>query len=192
MRALVAKSELQRRKLDINAVVRDVLDLVRSEAQHNHVTVRTHLDAGVPEILADPVQLQQVLLNLIMNGIEAMAAITDRPKLLVIGTEADAGGVAVVVEDSGVGLEMTTADRVFDPFFTTKTKGLGMGLSICRSIVEAHGGQLRALPRSPHGAVFRFTLPLSANATDVGAGVTSDDFHLLTQVDRGPGIAPTA
>jgi signal transduction histidine kinase len=124
-----------------------------------------------------------------MNAIEAMAQVADRPKALVIRTRrADNGEVAVTVEDSGPGLDPATAQRVFDPFFTTKANGLGMGLSICRSIVEAHGGELTASPRSPHGTVFRFTIPTMANV----ASTSSSTAIQHRQVERGrEGLAAT-
>jgi signal transduction histidine kinase len=101
-----------------------------------------------------------VLLNLIMNGVEAMSVVTERPKMLTITSEAvESDGVLVAVEDNGTGLDPVTADRIFEPFFTTKPEGIGMGLSICRSIIEAHGGRFWASPRVPCGTVFRFTVP---------------------------------
>jgi C4-dicarboxylate-specific signal transduction histidine kinase len=115
-------------------------------------------------VLADRVQLQQVLLNLIMNGIEAMAAVTDRPRLLGVQSRVDeSGGVLVALSDSGTGFGLEL-DRVFNPFFTTKANGMGMGLSISRSLVESHGGRLWAAPNSPHGAVVSFTLPAAGGS----------------------------
>ena len=115
-------------------------------------------------MLADRVQLQQVLLNLIMNGIEAMTAVSDRPRLLWVQSRIDeSGDVLVAVRDSGSGLGLD-ADRVFTPFFTTKASGIGMGLPISRSLIEAHGGRLWAAPNSPHGAVFSFSLPVAAGS----------------------------
>jgi len=122
------------------------------------------LTMTLPLVLADRVQLQQVLLNLIMNAIEAMAAITDRPRELWIQSQLDDGGdVLVGVRDSGTGFGLE-ADHVFTPFFTTKAHGMGMGLSISRSLVESHGGRLWGTPNSPHGAVFSFTLPVTARS----------------------------
>jgi C4-dicarboxylate-specific signal transduction histidine kinase len=165
LRALLEKSELQRAPLDVNGAIHEVLGLVRGELRRNDVSIQTVLGAGLPPALGDRVQLQQVVLNLVMNGIEAMSGVADRPRTLAIRTErAGAEGVAVVVEDAGPGLDPATAERIFDPFFTTKPNGLGMGLSICRSIVEAHGGELSASPRSPHGTTFRFTVPTVAEA----------------------------
>jgi signal transduction histidine kinase len=108
------------------------------------------------------------MLNLIMNGIEAMSAVTDRPRVLTISSESNGqAGVLVAVEDTGMGLDPTTADRIFDPFFTTKPDGMGIGLSICRSIIEAHAGRLWASPRAPHGTSFRFTVPAAAEIPTV-------------------------
>jgi signal transduction histidine kinase len=124
------------------------------------VELRTDLLARDRPVFGDRIQLQQVMLNLIMNGIEAMSTVTDRPKALSISSKlAEADGVLVTVEDTGTGLPPTIADRIFDPFFTTKPGGMGMGLSICRSIIEAHGGRFWAVPREPYGTVFHFTVP---------------------------------
>jgi C4-dicarboxylate-specific signal transduction histidine kinase len=127
------------------------------------VAVHAELAADVPTVLADRVQLQQVLLNLIMNAIDAMIAIRDRPRKLLITSAEDAEGVMVQVQDSGQGLDPEHVHRIFDSFFTTKAEGTGMGLSISRSIIEAHGGHLRAIPGSPHGAVFEMGLPKAGN-----------------------------
>jgi PAS domain S-box-containing protein len=160
LRALLGKSDTRREPLDMNAAIYEVLELARGELRRSGVSVHTDLALNLPPTLGDRVQLQQVLLNLIVNAIEAMAPAANRPKVIVIRTaRAEPAEVAVAVEDTGAGLEPATADRIFHPFFTTKPSGLGMGLSICRSIVEAHGGQLSASPGSPHGSTFRFTIP---------------------------------
>ncbi|SEE73765.1 PAS domain S-box-containing protein [Rhizobiales bacterium GAS191] len=160
LRALAKKSGPELAKLDINDAIQEVLALTRSELQRHGVVLHTALSAADRPVFGDRVQLQQVLLNLIMNGVEAMSAITDCPKVLAITLEAvEPGGVLVAVEDTGPGLDPATADRIFDPFFTTKSDGMGMGLSICRSIIDAHGGQLSVSPRVPCGTVFRFTVP---------------------------------
>jgi PAS domain S-box-containing protein len=166
LRALVAKSGLQREPLELNDAAHEVLELVRGELRRKDVAVQTELDPMLPSVLGDRVQLQQVLLNLIVNAMEAMAPIADRAKVVVVRTErAGPGEVAVAVEDTGPGLDPAAAGRIFDPFFTTKAHGLGMGLSICRSIVEAHGGELSASPRAAGGTRFRFTVPMSAPAS---------------------------
>ena len=167
LRTLVEKSALSRSTLDLNSAVEQVLELANAEVRRHGVSVHTELAVDLPLAFGDRVQVQQVLLNLIMNGIEAMSAVTDRPKALLIRTAAaDGSGIAVEVKDTGSGLDPAVADRIFDPFFTTKPNGLGMGLSICRSIIEAHGGTFRASPRLPHGTVFRFTVPALADAKE--------------------------
>jgi PAS domain S-box-containing protein len=160
LRALAKKSGPELAQLDINDAVREVLALTRSELQRHGVSLHTNLSADDRPVFGDRVQLQQVLLNLIMNGIEAMGAVTERPKTLAITSESvEPSGVLVAVEDTGTGLDPSTADRIFDPFFTTKSDGLGMGLSICRSIIDAHGGRLWVSPGALGGTVFRFTVP---------------------------------
>jgi PAS domain S-box-containing protein len=160
LRALVSKSGPQLTKVDINDAIADVLALTRVELQEQGVALRTDLAPDIGFVFGDPVQLQQVLLNLIMNGIEAMAVATPDPKALTITSQAaEMGGIRVAVQDTGAGLDPATSDRLFEPFFTTKLVGMGMGLSICKSIVEAHGGHLWARPNAPHGAVFQFVLP---------------------------------
>ena len=162
LRALTKKSGPQLTKLDIRDAIEEVLALTRGELQQHGVVLHTDLSAGDRPVLGDKVQLQQVLLNLIMNGIQAMGAVTDRRKELTVSVAlAEPGRVQVAVEDTGPGLDPAIAQRIFEPFFTTKSDGLGMGLSICRSIIEAHGGQLWASPRAPHGTAFHFTIPIA-------------------------------
>jgi PAS domain S-box-containing protein len=162
LRSLLGQSRARRESLDINAAISEVLELVRSELRRNDVSIRTVLDPELPTAFGDRVQFQQVVLNLILNGIEAMVAVADRPRILLIRTERSESDVAtVIVEDTGPGVDPATIERVFDPFFTTKPKGLGLGLSICRSIVEAHGGRLSASPRAPGGTAFCFTVPIA-------------------------------
>ena len=159
IRAFIKKEPAEKSELDINEVIQEVLVLAGRELYENQVLPDHQLKTDLPSVLADRVQLQQVLLNLIMNGIEAMAAVTDRPRLLGVQSRIDeSGDVLVAVSDSGTGFGLEL-DRVFNPFFTTKANGMGMGLSISRSLVESHGGRLWAAPNSPHGAVFSFTLP---------------------------------
>jgi PAS domain S-box-containing protein len=160
LRALAKKIGPELAKLDINDAIDEVLALTRSELQRHGVVLHTDLLAGDRSAFADRVQLQQVLMNLILNGIEAMKAVAGRQRILTISSEAaEPDGVLVAVADTGPGLDPDTADRIFEPFFTTKPQGLGMGLSICRSIVTAHGGRLWASPNAPYGTVFRFTVP---------------------------------
>ena len=159
LRALAKKSGPQLTQLELNGAIQEVLALIGGELQRRGVSLRTALAAANRPIIGDRVQLQQVVLNLILNGVEAMNSVTDRPKVLAISSEmVEPGAVQVAVEDSGTGLDPSTAERIFDPFFTTKSEGMGMGLSICRSIIDAHGGRLWATPRLPCGTVFRFTL----------------------------------
>ena len=128
--------------------------------------MRTQFADGVPLIECDRVQLQQVILNLIVNAIEAMSGLNDAPReLLVITEKAQPGGVLVAVRDSGPGLAPETLERLFDPFYTTKANGMGMGLSICHSIIEAHGGRLWASANLPRGAVFQLTLPANSESS---------------------------
>jgi PAS domain S-box-containing protein len=145
--------------LDLNRKILEVLALTKQELRSQDIVLETTLDSTLPHVAGDRVQLQQVLLNLIVNAIEAMSAVNNRPRELTIVTARDMDGVVVEVRDSGVGLDPDRAERVFEAFYTTKTEGIGIGLSISRSIVEAHGGRLWAAPNQPHGAVFRFSLP---------------------------------
>jgi PAS domain S-box-containing protein len=166
LRALAKKSEPQLTKLDVDDVIRKVLVVARGELLRHDVVLRTQLAAEDRPVIGDRVQLQQVLLNLIMNGVDAMKEVTERARELTVSSMlAEPGSVLVAVEDTGTGLDPAVAERVFQPFFTTKPDGLGMGLSICRSIIEAHGGRLWVSPHAPHGADVRFTVPLWQNAT---------------------------
>jgi PAS domain S-box-containing protein len=165
IRGFIKKAPAEKSELDVNEVIPEVLALVGPELQKNQVSVACDLKEALPLVLADRVQLQQVLLNLVVNGIEAMTAVTERPRKLVVQSQIDESGeLMVTVRDSGTGLS-SEADRVFTPFFTTKTHGMGMGLSISRSLVEGHGGRLWATPNSPHGAVFSFTLPADGSSS---------------------------
>jgi signal transduction histidine kinase len=160
LRALAKKSGPQHAMLDIDGAIQEILVLTRSVLTQHNVVVHTHLSTGDRTVFGDRVQMQQVVLNLIMNGSEAMSAIMDRAKVLTISSERiEPGGVLVAVKDTGAGIDPAIADRIFESLFTTKPNGMGMGLSICRSIIEAHGGRLWASPNAPHGAIFQFTLP---------------------------------
>jgi len=164
VRALAQKTDIEKVPLDVNEVVREVFALVRGELISQQVSVRTEFAPALPVILGDRVQLQQVIINLVMNGIEAMQSVTDRPRELVIRSSQDeTEQVLVSVTDCGVGISSENADRLFSAFFTTKASGMGMGLSICRSIMEALGGRLWATANIPHGATFHLTLPLNAD-----------------------------
>jgi PAS domain S-box-containing protein len=161
VRALANKTEIERVPLDINDLVREVIALVQRELISHQVSLRMELTLALPMIAGDRVQLQQVIINLVMNGIEAMQSVTDRPRELVIRSGLDeTQQVLVSVTDCGVGISAENADRLFNAFFTTKSSGMGMGLSICRSIIEAHGGRLWTTANVPHGATFQFVLPL--------------------------------
>jgi PAS domain S-box-containing protein len=160
IRQLATKSDPQRVRVDVNDVVRDVLALVRSEVRDHDVALRLDLGPGVPPVIGDRVQLQQVLINLVMNGIEAMETVADRPRELVIRSRPhDADQVLVAVQDAGVGIDPENVSQLFTAFFTTKAGGMGMGLSISRSIIQAHGGRLWATTNPTHGATFQFALP---------------------------------
>jgi PAS domain S-box-containing protein len=160
VRGLLKKTDAQKKSLAINDVVSEVLALVQLELLTHQVSVRTELASDLPVVLADRVQLQQLIINLVINGIDAMQAVTERPRELTIRTHRnDANQVQVTVKDCGVGISPADADRLFTAFFTTKSSGMGMGLSICRSIIEAHGGRVWTEPNLPHGAIFHFTVP---------------------------------
>jgi C4-dicarboxylate-specific signal transduction histidine kinase len=161
IRAFATKTDPHEVPLDLNDVIREVARLVHREVLGHRVSLRTDLAAVLPQVLGDRVQLQQVLINLVINGIEAMTSVTDRPRELWIRSHQPAADqVCVAVQDSGIGIDPADLDRLFHAFFTTKTGGMGMGLSISRSIIEAHGGRLWATAHVPHGAVFQFTLPM--------------------------------
>jgi signal transduction histidine kinase len=161
VRGLLKKSDAQKAPLDINDIVNDGVALVQRELLSHQVSLRMELAPVGPVVLADRVQLQQVIINLVINGIEAMQSVMDRPRELSIRTRRDEGRhVLVTLKDSGVGISAADADQLFNAFFTTKSSGMGMGLSICRSIIETHGGRVWAEPNSPHGAIFHFTVPL--------------------------------
>jgi PAS domain S-box-containing protein len=160
IRALIKKTSPRPESTEINEAILDVIALTRSEVLKNGVTVRTQLAEGLPLIRADRVQLQQVMLNLIMNAIEAMRGVSEGARELLISTGGDASdGVLVAVRDTGPGLDPGSVDRLFDAFYTTKADGMGMGLAICRSIIGAHGGRLWLSANEPRGAVFQFALP---------------------------------
>ncbi len=164
VRALANKTEIEKEPLDVNDVVRETIPLVQRELISHQVLLRIELAPALPMILGDRVQLQQVMINLVMNGIEAMQSVTDRPRQLVIRSgQHETQQVLVSVTDCGVGIAAENVDRLFNAFFTTKASGMGMGLSICRSIIEAHGGRLWATANVPHGAAFQFTLPVNAD-----------------------------
>ena len=163
VRQLAKKSTPVRAAVDVNRAISEVLALTRQELQRSRVTARAELDPNLPPVMADRVQVQQVVLNLVMNGIDAMRGVKDRARVLRVKSAATpAAAVAVTVEDTGIGFGDNDPENVFETFYTTKEDGMGMGLSISRSIVQAHGGRLWASAGAPIGAVFGFTLPASA------------------------------
>jgi PAS domain S-box-containing protein len=160
IRALIQKAPPRKDRFDINEAIHEVIELTHGEAVKNGVSVQTELADGLPLIHGDRVQLQQVILNLIINAVDAMSGIGEGARDLLISTgKAEPGGVLVVVKDSGPGLAPATLEHLFEAFYTTKPSGLGLGLSICRSIIDAHGGQLWASANAPRGAIFHFTVP---------------------------------
>jgi C4-dicarboxylate-specific signal transduction histidine kinase len=166
IRALIKKVPSRQACLDINDAIREVIALTRGEAVKTGVSVQTDLADGLPLIYGDRVQLQQVILNLIINAIEVMSGVAETSRALLISTgQAESGGVLVAVRDSGPGLDPSSLEHLFNAFYTTKSGGMGMGLAICRSIIEAHDGQLCASANEPRGAVFQFTLPLQRDET---------------------------
>jgi C4-dicarboxylate-specific signal transduction histidine kinase len=160
IRALSQKTNPQKTALSLNEVINDVVLLVRREVQSDQVSLQLDLAADLPPVLGDRVQLQQVIINLLINAIQAMATVTDRPRTLLICSQPhEADQVLVGVQDSGIGIDPENQSRLFDTFFTTKPDGVGMGLSICRSIIEAHGGEVWVSPHTGPGTTFQFTLP---------------------------------
>jgi PAS domain S-box-containing protein len=163
IRAFFRKAVPSKTPLDINQIIEEVLALTVAELKRHDICVETELTGGLARVLGDRIELQQVVLNLIMNGVDAMASVKDRPRMLLIRSQAhDPGSLSVAVQDSGMGLSPGIIDQVFERFFTTKPHGMGMGLSISRSIVEAHGGKLWPVPNHGQGAIFQFTLPAAA------------------------------
>jgi C4-dicarboxylate-specific signal transduction histidine kinase len=161
MRALFKKASTSKERFDVNGAIEEVVVLTQSEVRRNKVALRMELAANLPPVMGDRVQLQQVVVNLILNAIEAMSTVEGRERDLVIRTQRGEGDeVRVAVQDSGIGLDPKNVERIFDAFHTTKPGGLGMGLPISRSIIEAHGGQLWAKAISPRGAAFEFTVPI--------------------------------
>jgi C4-dicarboxylate-specific signal transduction histidine kinase len=160
LRALSAKGDLQRLELNLNEVIEEVIPLIESDVLHNRVLLRLNLASELSLVLGDRVQLQQVINNLLVNGIQAVASVSDRPRELMIRSQQhDVNQVVVMVQDNGTGVDPVDMSRLFDTFFTTKFDGMGIGLSICRSIIEAHGGLIWASGNSGRGAAFYFALP---------------------------------
>jgi PAS domain S-box-containing protein len=165
IRGLIDKTPPEKIRVIVNDLIRETLAVMENELRARQIVVAAELAEPSPTVMGDQVQLQQVVLNLIVNAVEAMSLLTDRPRLLRVRARCEApAGVLVAVEDSGTGLDPAIAEHIFDPFFTTKAGGMGMGLSICRSIIDGHGGRLWASPAPSHGAVVQFTLPSEDSA----------------------------
>jgi C4-dicarboxylate-specific signal transduction histidine kinase len=160
IRSLITKATPQKSRVEINRIIEQTTALAEGQATKNNVAMKLDLAPDLPVVLGDSIQLQQVILNLVMNGIEAMTTVTDRPRTLTLLSESQGSEqIRVAVHDSGIGLSDEVKGRLFEPFFTTRTKGMGMGLSISRSIIEAHGGRLWAESNGSSGSTFQFTLP---------------------------------
>jgi signal transduction histidine kinase len=161
IRAMFRSDARNRSSLDINELIKEAINMLRSDLQKHRISVQSDTNRQVPQVTVDRIQLQQVLLNLIANAIDSMAG-EDEPRILSVKSEVLDGGIMVAVADSGKGIASQDVDRIFNPLFTTKSDGTGMGLSICRSIIEAHDGRLRVAGNTPRGAVFQFVLPVAA------------------------------
>ena len=164
IRSILKKGESKRQLADVNELIREMIALLRSETNRYSISVRTELDADLPRIMADPVQVQQVVMNLIMNGIDAMKDLNRLREIVIRSQRTENQQLMISISDTGVGLPPQQKDKIFDAFFTTKSQGIGMGLRISRSIVESHGGRLWAADNLPHGACLSFTLPIPAEA----------------------------
>jgi signal transduction histidine kinase len=164
IRALFKRAALEKVALDLNEMIDEVIRLLAGETTKRRIAVETDLEKGLPHVMGDRVQLQQLVFNLLLNGIEAMDSVSDRPGKLFVRSRRDRPGTIIVeIKDNGIGLE--NPSKIFEAFFTTKKNGMGMGLAISRSIVEAHNGRLRAESGKGSGATFFFTLPTEPNAS---------------------------
>jgi two-component system, NtrC family, sensor kinase len=171
VRSIFKKAPQQGALVDVNGVIQEVLSLVHAEIISSHVSIRSDLLQDLPRVRADRIQLQQVILNLITNAIEAMGSVEGRQRLLIVTSQRqEPNSVLVTVQDNGPGIDPDARDRIFDAFFSTKSSGMGMGLFICRSTIEAHGGHLRATPAEPGGTIFHLVLPIGEPAEDAEAG----------------------
>jgi signal transduction histidine kinase len=160
IRSTFKKDGQKKAPVDVNQLIQEVLGLMRHELQNQRVSLQSELEAQPIQVLGDRVQLQQVIINLITNAIDAMGSVTEHPRVLRVRSETNkSDAVVVTIEDSGAGIDPKSTDRIFDTFYTTKSHGMGIGLAICRSIIEAHGGRISASPGNPHGAVFQVVLP---------------------------------
>jgi C4-dicarboxylate-specific signal transduction histidine kinase len=167
LRNFSQKAPTQDGELEINETIFEIMTLTRAAVSDHGVSVKMRLSEGLPRIAGDRVQLQQVILNLIMNAVEAMSEVSERPRELLISTgKAESDGVLIAVSDTGPGLSQANPERILEAFYATKASGLGMGLSICRSIIQNHGGRLWAMPNEPRGAVFRIMLPVGEKSLE--------------------------
>jgi C4-dicarboxylate-specific signal transduction histidine kinase len=186
IRALVKKVPPRRELLHINEAIRDVVALTQTEVQQNRVRLQTRLADDLPLDPADRVQLQQVIMNLLVNAVEAMSSVDDRSRELTITSgKDDANAVFVEVQDTGPGIDPTDLDRLFQSFYTTKPDGIGMGLAISRSIIEAHGGRLSATSNQPHGALFCFTLPAEEKSSEGAPSHRADSTRSIVVRQEG-------
>jgi C4-dicarboxylate-specific signal transduction histidine kinase len=161
IRSMFKKGEQAEAPMDVNQLIREVFALLQEEIRSQHVLIQSELAQELPRVPANRVQLQQVVVNLIMNAVDAMSTVANRVRSLRVKTEMQKSDyLLITMEDSGTGIDAKNVDRIFDAFYTTKSHGMGMGLSICRSIVESHGGRLSASPAQPHGSIFRVLLPI--------------------------------
>ena len=160
IRSMFKKDGQKKAPVDVNQLIQEALGLMQGELQNQRVSLQSELEAQPIQVLGDRVQLQQVVINLITNAIDAMRSVTEHPRVLRVRSETnESDAVVVTVENSGVGIDPKSTDRIFDTFYTTKSHGMGIGLAICRSIIEAHGGRISVSPGNPHGAVFQVVLP---------------------------------
>ena len=165
IRSMFEKGDQTKALQNVNEVVREVLTFVQDRIERHRIIVHTQLDENLPEILINRVQLQQVIINLVANAIEAMSSLQDRERLLVLGSQlVESRSIRVVVRDAGIGIDDEKIEQVFDPFFTTKPHGIGVGLAICRSIIESHAGSIQVERGDPHGSVFSFVIPIAENS----------------------------
>jgi signal transduction histidine kinase len=162
IRSMFQKDLGERGPVNVNDLIDEVIAIVRGELERHQVLLESRLCGQLPTIIAERTQLQQVMLNLVINAVEAMSSVTDRKRILIVRSEmSESDSVLITVEDSGTGIELSNTGRIFDAFFSTKAQGMGMGLSVCRTIIESHGGQLWFSARSPHGSSFSAKLPMS-------------------------------
>jgi signal transduction histidine kinase len=165
IRAMFGAEQGEMTELDLGELIRQVVAVADSEMERQQVSARLELRGALPRVMGDRVPLQQVLLNLIMNAIEAMTPVTDRARVLSVRSDIhEARDVLIRIEDNGIGIDPGSSARIFDAFFTTKSSGMGLGLAICKSIVESHGGRLWASPAHPHGCAFHVVLPAAGAA----------------------------